>query len=483
MTETGCLLAGRYRLDRRIATGGMGVVWAATDELLDRPVAIKVVKPEYADDAAFRERLQAEARAAASVHDRHVVAIYDVGEIEEDGRVDSFIVMELLAGRSLAEELATGPLPPARVAAMLADVGTALAAAHACGVVHRDIKPANIMVEPSGRFVVLDFGIARAASAASLTQTGIILGTARYLSPEQAAAKPAVPASDVYSLGIVAHQCLAGAPPFDAESDVAVALAHLHDPPPALPDEIPQPLSELVGRCLAKDPADRPTAAQLAATARSLVSLPQQAAVTGPPAATRVLPAAELAAAGAGAAFATEALTGAGGAADAGVAGGTTGPKGRTPAWLTSKWIAAGALAGLLLIAVGTAIGLAGNSGGGNAPAAHPPASHTSTVADSTVRVDAARYTGLTWTQAADALRKLGLRPVRRSVTGPADRVVSLSPTGRVAEGSRVVVSVGAAPPPVVVHHPAPHHEPKPPGPKPPKDNHGHGPGHGDHGD
>jgi len=464
------VLASRYRLERRIATGGMGVVWAATDELLDRKVAIKVVKPEYADDPAFRERLQAEARAAAAVHDPHVVAIYDVGESKSDGLIESFIVMELLAGESLAAALSGGPLPAHRVAALMADVGMALAAAHACGVVHRDIKPANLMCDPSGRHVVLDFGIARAASAASLTATGVILGTARYLSPEQAAGHPAIAASDVYSLGVVAHQCLSGMPPFDAESDVAIALAHLHDPVPPLPATVPAPLAALIGRCLAKRPEERPSAAEVAAQARNLdperdtTAVVPPAGITASPPPTALLePAAAMPAA----------------AAES------------PPRWLGSKWLAAGAAAGLLLVGGVTAAGLAGNSGDqASAGNGHPvavqtgPAAEVHPAANRAVRVIGSRLVGKTWPAARAALVALGLQPHRRTVAsgGTPGRVVRISPTGLVAPGSPVTVWLAAAAggpaarPQGAGSHaaPGPSGSRKPAhGPKP-----GHGPGH-----
>lgn len=473
MTGTGSVLAGRYRLDRRIATGGMGVVWAATDELLGRQVAIKVVKPEYADDPAFRERLQAEARAAAAVHDPHVVAIYDVGESTDAGQIESFIVMELLAGESLAAELHRGPLPPDQVATLLADVGTALAAAHACGVVHRDIKPGNLMCEPSGRHVVLDFGIARAASAASLTATGVILGTARYLSPEQAAGHPAIAASDVYALGVVAHHCLSGAPPFDAESDVAIALAHLHDPVPPLPANVPGRLAALIESCLAKRPEERPSAADVATRARALIAAraaPDAAAPPGGPSRSTAAP--------------LEPVT-------AGLEPVASAPatQERAPAWLGSRWLAVGAAAGLTLIAAVTALGIAANpadrAAAGNARKVavqtSPPAA-VRPVANRTVRIIGSRFVGKTWPAARAELVALGLQPRRRTAASgePPGRVVRVSPTGLVAPGSIVTAWMAPAAGRAVTGPPPGSHAPGPKGPSHSgKPSHGPKPGHG----
>ncbi len=254
--------ARRYRLDARIATGGMGEVWRATDTVLDRQVAVKLLKQEHADDAVFRARFETEAQHAAGLHHPGIAQVYDFGSGDAvegggDGHAP-YLVMELVDGRPLSALLRPGePMEPAAAADLVAAVGDALGVAHARGIVHRDVKPANLIVTDDRRVKVTDFGIARAVDAAALTRTGEVLGTPQYLSPEQAEGKPATPASDVYSLAAVAFECLAGRRPYVADSPVATALAHLREPVPELPASVPPALAAVVRRGLAKDPAER----------------------------------------------------------------------------------------------------------------------------------------------------------------------------------------------------------------------------------
>ena len=254
----------RYRLESRIATGGMGEVWRATDTSLGREVAVKVLKSEYADDPLFRSRFEIEARHAASLHHPGVASVYDVGESALLGRADGssvprpFLVMELVDGQPLSALLRGGrPLDPVAVRELMAQAADAIGAAHRAGIVHRDVKPANLLVTPERQVKITDFGIARASDGLGLTGTGQVMGTPQYLSPEQARGGTATPASDVYSLGVVAFECLAGHRPFDADSPVATALAHLNDPVPALPRSVPADLAAVVRRALAKDPEQR----------------------------------------------------------------------------------------------------------------------------------------------------------------------------------------------------------------------------------
>jgi tRNA A-37 threonylcarbamoyl transferase component Bud32 len=259
---TDVLLRERYRLRRRIAVGGMGVVWEAEDQVLDRRVAVKVVAEALAADEQFVERFRREARAAAGLSHPNVAEVFDYGE---DGDAQ-FMVMEFLEGETLAQRLdRTGPLPPEEAAEIAAQVAEALQAAHDAGVVHRDVKPANIMLTDSG-VKVMDFGIAAATWAAPLTATGTTIGTATYLSPEQAAGDRATASSDLYSLGVVLFEVLAGRPPFVAESPFAVARAHTTDPAPPLEEivpGVPQHLSRSCRWALEKDPAARPGSAAL----------------------------------------------------------------------------------------------------------------------------------------------------------------------------------------------------------------------------
>jgi len=253
--------AERYRLDSRIATGGMGEVWRATDTVLGREVAVKLLKTEYADDATFRSRFETEARHAAALHHPGIAAVFDVGEgssTDGSGHPRPFLVMELVNGQPLSALVSGGrELDPAAVRDLLAQVGEALGAAHRAGIIHRDVKPANLIVTPQGKVKVTDFGIARAADGVGITRTGAVMGTPQYLSPEQAEGRPATAASDVYALGVVAFECLAGRRPFDAESPVATALAHLRNPVPDLPPNIPADLAAVVKRALSKNPAER----------------------------------------------------------------------------------------------------------------------------------------------------------------------------------------------------------------------------------
>jgi serine/threonine protein kinase len=253
--------ARRYRLEARIATGGMGEVWRATDTSLGREVAVKVLKNEYADNPSFRARFEVEAQHAASLHHANIATVYDFGEAaaaDGSGVHRPYLVMELVDGQPLSALIRPGsPMDPAAVRELLAQAADGLGAAHAAGIVHRDVKPANLLVTPDRRVKVTDFGIARAAEGIGLTQTGEVMGTPQYLSPEQAQGLTATPASDVYSLGVVAFECLAGRRPFAGETAVATALAHLREPVPDLPQAVPDDLATVVRTAMSKKPEDR----------------------------------------------------------------------------------------------------------------------------------------------------------------------------------------------------------------------------------
>jgi serine/threonine-protein kinase len=258
-------LAGRYDVLGILGRGGMGVVYRATDRVLDRPVAIKVLPVDRAADPTFVARFEREALAAAALNHPNIVAIYDSGR-DEDTR---FIAMEFVPGRSLAETLADeGALASEDAAPIASQIAAALGAAHKAGVIHRDIKPANVMVGDDGRVKVLDFGIARAAADATLTQSDVILGSAPYLAPEVTTGLPADARSDIYALGCVTYAMLTGAPPFTGDLPAAVMHQHVAAtprPPRELVPAIPAGIEALVLQMLAKDPDDRPqSAAQLA---------------------------------------------------------------------------------------------------------------------------------------------------------------------------------------------------------------------------
>ncbi|GGH44521.1 hypothetical protein GCM10010921_19240 [Microbacterium album] len=255
---------GRYELNSRIAIGGMGEVWEATDHVIGRTVAIKILKDEYMGDPGFLERFRAEARHAALVNHEGIASVFDYGE--ENG--SAFLVMELVPGEALSTILEReNKLEPDRTLDIVAQTASALQAAHAAGLVHRDIKPGNLLITPDGRVKITDFGIARIADQVPLTATGQVMGTVQYLSPEQASGHPASPATDIYSLGIVAYESLAGRRPFTGESQVAIAMAQINEQPPPLSDEIPEPVRNLVMAMIAKKPEDRPASAAVVARA------------------------------------------------------------------------------------------------------------------------------------------------------------------------------------------------------------------------
>jgi serine/threonine protein kinase len=266
MVSPGTMLGGRYRLDERIAGGGMGDVWRGTDEVLGRTVAIKILLPALLEEPGFAERFRGEARTMATINHPGVVDIYDYGN--ENGT--AFLIMEYVEGDALSRTLSrVGRLTPGRTMALVAQAADALHAAHEKGIVHRDVKPGNLLVRPNGTLVLTDFGIARSALVGQLTQAGSVLGTASYISPEQAAGGVASPLSDVYSLGVVTYQCLAGQRPFEGENPVEIAMRHVRDAPPPLPADIPPVVRQFVERAMAKDPAARyPSAAAMAQVAR-----------------------------------------------------------------------------------------------------------------------------------------------------------------------------------------------------------------------
>jgi serine/threonine-protein kinase len=258
VTSGRVLLGDRYRLTGRIAGGGMGEVWRAVDELLGREVAVKLLRQHVAADPEFRQRFRTEARITASLVDPHVAQVFDYGE-QPDG---AYLVMELVPGEPLSEILARhGTLSPETTLDLISQVARGLAAAHRAGIIHRDIKPGNLLVNEAGQVKITDFGIARATQAAPVTRTGTVLGTAQYVSPEQAMGERLTPSTDIYSLGVVAYECLVGHPPFVADTQVAIALMHLNEPPPPLLGHVPPQVRDLVMAMLAKAPERRPASA------------------------------------------------------------------------------------------------------------------------------------------------------------------------------------------------------------------------------
>jgi serine/threonine-protein kinase len=258
----GRMLGDRYELTDRIGSGGMGTVWRAKDTLLGRDVAVKLLHEGLASDAAFAERFRREARAAARLAHPNIAAVYDTGEYDAGGHTVPFIVMELVDGQSLHARIKRdGPLPVRDTVRVSRAVLGALAHAHARGLVHRDMKPGNVLLARTGDIKVVDFGIAKGAGeGTSVTRTGALMGTAAYLSPEQVEGHAATYRSDLYSLGCLMVTALTGAPPYDGDSAVAVAMRHLRDPIPSVrarrPD-VPPALDRIVAQALEKDPARR----------------------------------------------------------------------------------------------------------------------------------------------------------------------------------------------------------------------------------
>ncbi len=257
LTAPGTVLGGRYRLVSPIARGGMATVWVADDPVLSRRVAVKILRSDLAADDGTRVRFRHEAIAAARLSHPNIVSTYDTGD--DDGV--AYIVMELIEGPTLRHLIdQQGGLPVADVIRIGKQVGDALDAAHRAGLVHRDVKPANVLVPPSGPVKVTDFGIAKAAGADDLTRTGTVMGTARYLAPEQVNGRPTDPRTDVYALGLLMYEALCGHPPFGGDTEIATAMARLTTSAPAVRDERPevsQALDDVIHRCLARQPAAR----------------------------------------------------------------------------------------------------------------------------------------------------------------------------------------------------------------------------------
>lgn len=289
--EFGQLIAGRYRLRERLGQGGMSVVWRADDDVLGREVAVKVLSAALAGDPDQRRQIHDEARAAARLRHANIVGVYDYGEFTDGGRTLSYVVMELVDGRTLADMLTGGRLPWKVATLVGAQVAAALAAAHLDGIVHRDVKPANVMVTSAGVKLV-DFGISAAVGAFD-DQDGRLLGTPAYLAPERIEGGPVRPATDVYALGLVMYLALAGQMPWQASTVTQMVKAHVYSKPAPLPPVpgLPPAVARFVSRCLSKRPADRPSAIEAAEVLGEIAGLPSSALLRSVAAPTVALPA------------------------------------------------------------------------------------------------------------------------------------------------------------------------------------------------
>ncbi|MER5800956.1 serine/threonine protein kinase [Streptomyces sp. RLB3-17] len=284
MWDRGTVLGGRYTLAERIGGGAMGDVWRADDTVLERRVAVKILRPELLDDARFAKRFRREALILASLDHPGIVDVHDYGENAlGDGSRVAYIVMELVEGRPLDEFLKeSGPLPPEQALATTAEALEALHAAHRRQVVHRDIKPSNLLICADGRVKVTDFGLARDLATSKITPEHAVVGTALYIAPEQVEGHGTTPASDLYSMGVVCYKMLTGKLPFDGERAIEILVKHVQQPVPALPADFPQPVRDFVATALAKKPEDRfPDAATMAAAARTAAPAAASSAVAG----------------------------------------------------------------------------------------------------------------------------------------------------------------------------------------------------------
>ncbi|MGY1690312.1 serine/threonine protein kinase [Geodermatophilus sp. SYSU D01105] len=413
MDLAGSVLGNRYELGALLATGGMGQVWRARDVVLERPVAVKLLRSEYTDDPGFLARFRAEARLTAGLTAPSIATLHDYGETTgPGGQRLAYLVMELVDGEPLSAVLAReGRLSPERTRDVLRQAAAGLAVAHGAGVVHRDVKPANLLVAADGTVKITDFGIAWSASSASITRTGQVIGTVRYLSPEQAQGAKATPASDVYALGVVAYECLTGRRAFDGDNALHVVAQKVSQRLGPLPPDVPPDLRRVVERALATDPADRiPDGAALLDALDG--GAPERER-------TRVL-------ATAGAAPVTRVLP--------------SGPGGRPARRLLVPLVAL-----LVLAVVVGAVVL--DTRGTSSPTAEPTPSPS---APAGVEVASGDYVGRPVSEVVDELGGLGLtvRP-RPLQTGdvPAGQVIALDPLGALQPGDTVTVTHAVAPP------------------------------------
>ncbi|WP_374008861.1 protein kinase [Leifsonia sp. LS-T14] len=449
----GLTFGGRYELQSRIAIGGMGEVWQATDLVIGRTVAIKILKDEYLGDPGFLERFRAEARHAALVNHEGIANVYDYGE--EDG--SAFLVMELVPGEALSSILEREHvLSTDRTLDIVAQTAAALHAAHAAGLVHRDIKPGNLLITPDGRVKITDFGIARIADQVPLTATGQVMGTVQYLSPEQASGHPASPTTDIYSLGIVAYECLAGRRPFTGESQVAIAMAQINEAPPELPATVAEPVRNLVFACIAKNPADRPaSAAHLARAAQALRRGDVRAAAASVPAILGLAAATDAATVlmQSPAPAPTQATTLLPATAVASVVDEEAAPveERKRSRW---TWPLIALIALLALVLIGTIITLVAQpKPAPTTPPATTPTSQPSspspkpTPTSNTVQITESDFLGLTADQARDKLQQQGMvadvsQGNAATTQAQANKVYSVNPTGPVPKGSTIAVKV-----------------------------------------
>ena len=458
--SAGAVLAERYRLTRRIATGGMGEVWEALDTRLDRRVAVKVLKPEISADPEFLERFRVEARTAAGLNHPGVAGVYDYGEtstLEDADQETAYLVMELVEGEPLSAVLAReGRVELGLSLDMLEQTARALQAAHARGVVHRDVKPGNILITPEGRVKITDFGIAKAVDAAPVTRTGMVMGTAQYIAPEQALGQEATPASDVYSLAVVGYEAVSGVRPFTSSNALTVAMMHIRDVPPPLPADLPAPVRDLLLVAMVKDPAQRyRTGGQFAdavAAVRAGRGLPMPVGWTGggpasvAAAATTVLP---------GATRRTTALPRPAPASVPAPLLANNERSSRAAGWL---WFGGVLVVGLLALALYLLLTLTGGSGSTRTTPAPAPAPSSTTTATTTTAPTTTTTTPATTTQPTTTPPRTTTTPA--TTTPPPTATTSTTTTATTTTATTSTATTGATPgaeaTPTTVPAPAP---------------------------
>ena len=441
------LLGGRYRLESVLANGGMGRVWRAQDIRLERSVAVKMLRSEFTGDATFLSRFRAEAQCAALLNHPHIATVHDYGEAVamDSGETLAYLVMELVDGESLSDLLARrGRLDAPDTMRIIGQTAVALAAAHAAGVVHRDVKPGNVLVTPDLDVKITDFGIAQSAFSAPLTGTGQVIGTAQYMSPEQAAGGKATPASDVYALGVVAYECLAGRRPFEGESSAQVALQQIQDMPPPLAPTVPDHFRQRVEQAMAKDPAARfPDGAalrdaidRLAAPGSPVAADPQPTVVLGARSFARTA-----------VATAPAPTAGAPTAETRRLAAPSIDRRGRSNRGFA---VLLGAAVIMLLVVVAVVVALS-STGRGSASSQQQLGAPTASAASHTpIQVRATDLEGRPLAGVQAQLTTLGLKVQPRPiVTGdvPAGQVIAVDPVGRVVRGQTLLVTYAVAPP------------------------------------
>ena len=446
-------LGDRYALSELIAAGGMGQVWRGEDELLGRPVAVKVLRSEYTGDPTFLARFRAEAQHAASLSHPNIAAVFDYGEATaEDGTGETlaYLVMELVEGEPLSTLLhREGRLDLETALSVLRQTAFALAEAHRVGLVHRDVKPGNILVRADGTVKITDFGIAWSAGSVPLTRTGQVVGTPQYLSPEVAEGRLATPASDVYALGLVGYECLAGHTAFDGDNPVTIALKQVRSAPEPLPQDVPATVRGLIDRSLVKDPA-----ARIPDAAAFLMALEDAVAGREPAPDPSTVALQQPLDAGAGpteAASRPDPLP----PVAARPTGSTIGPPAQR-----RRSRAGMVLLPLLALLVGAGIAaLALHVLLRDQPSAPAAAAEEEATAGLVV-LDPRDYVGRPVDDVATQLSALGLRVERRPVVTPdtvPDMVTEVSPAGiELAPGDRVVVSYAVAPSAPMREEPAP---------------------------